>query len=236
MKPTRLFAPPWPGGQIERGRDRRRVRRVDEPDPDDDKEEVLHLVRPPRALPRRELGFPGRSAGGLTEPVTFSSPASVDHLLWALAGVPHTAQEAGSPYSRPDSVRPRTYFNPAARGNTPRSRFRRNVRKVCSGRVGCGGVRGEGARSGRSRARDVGCPEYDLGRSARLRGPRASGSAQRHQRSPGVRARRSPIGGIGVERSLPADSKNSRNSSVRITQTVWLPCPSSGPVEQQPFR
>jgi hypothetical protein len=32
---------------------------------------------------------------GLTERVAFSSSASADHLLWALAGVPHTTLRNG---------------------------------------------------------------------------------------------------------------------------------------------
>jgi hypothetical protein len=42
-----------------------------------------------------ELSFTPLRERGLTEPVAFSSSASVDHLLWALAGVPHTILRGG---------------------------------------------------------------------------------------------------------------------------------------------
>ena len=59
-------------------------------------------------------------------------------------------------------------------------------------------------------------------------------SAQTHQRSPGA-SPANPHSGLGVERSLPARRLNSRNSSLVMQQTVWLPT-SSGPVAQQPSR
>jgi branched-chain amino acid transport system ATP-binding protein len=57
--------------------------------------------------------------------------------------------------------------------------------------------------------------------------------AQRHQRSPGFRARK-PNSGIGVERSLPRDLENSRNAAVMTAQTVWLPM-SSRPCRSSPI-
>jgi hypothetical protein len=68
--------------------------------------------------------------------------------------------------------------------------------------------------------------------------PASSASCQRgahtHQRSPGLRPGK-PNCGIGVERSLPQDLENSRNSAVMTAQTVWLPT-SSRLVLQQPSR
>src|SRR5262249_13968339 len=58
--------------------------------------------------------------------------------------------------------------------------------------------------------------------------------AQRHQRSPGCNPGK-PHCKFGVERSLPADFENSRNSAVITTHTVCEPT-SSGPVLQQPSR
>mgnify|MGYP003349576250 CR=1 FL=1 len=58
--------------------------------------------------------------------------------------------------------------------------------------------------------------------------------AQRHQRSPG-RSPGNPKSGCGVERSLPTDLENARNSSVITAQTVCTPT-SSPPVLQQPSR
>ena len=85
-KPTRnpatLLTPFGPGREVERRHDRGRVRGVEQPDPDHDREGVLH-----RASLRFRIG-----TRGLTEPVAFSSADSADHLLWALAGVPHTVR------------------------------------------------------------------------------------------------------------------------------------------------
>src|ERR1051326_512904 len=58
--------------------------------------------------------------------------------------------------------------------------------------------------------------------------------AHRHQRSPSFNPAK-PNSGRGVERSLPRDFENSRNSSVITTHTVWLPT-SCGLVLQQPSR
>src|SRR5262249_29869988 len=58
--------------------------------------------------------------------------------------------------------------------------------------------------------------------------------AQRHHLSPGCSPGK-PHCKLGVERSLPTDFENARNSAVITTQTVWDPT-SSGPVLQQPSR
>ena len=59
-------------------------------------------------------------------------------------------------------------------------------------------------------------------------------AAQRHQRSPGCKPG-NPNSGLGVERSLPRDRENSRNSRVSRTHTVCDP-KSSSLVLQQPSR
>ena len=61
--PARLLTPFGPGREVERRDDRGGVRRVEEPDPDHDREGVQH---------RASLLFGGR---GLTEPVALSSAA-----------------------------------------------------------------------------------------------------------------------------------------------------------------
>jgi hypothetical protein len=58
--------------------------------------------------------------------------------------------------------------------------------------------------------------------------------AHKHQRSPGFKPGK-PNSGTGVDKSLPRDFENARNSVVMTAQTVWLPT-SSWPVLQQPSR
>jgi cell division protease FtsH len=50
-----------------------------------------------------------------------------------------------------------------------------------------------------------------------------------------VKAPGKPNSGTGVDKSLPRDFENARNSAVMTAQTVWLPM-SSWPVLQQPSR
>ncbi len=59
-------------------------------------------------------------------------------------------------------------------------------------------------------------------------------AAHRHHWSPGCRPVK-PNSGCGVDRSLPTDAENAKNSAVTRVQTVWTPM-SSAPVLQQPSR